>query len=77
MFKALYSGGRPQLYRLGILLGSEGIVAGECSCPVGGGGHCRKATVEIKVAELRGKKQRGLRRTCWRFGFDMHKKATI
>ena len=41
--RALCLGRRPQPYRLEILLDSEGIVAGDCSCPVGGGGHCKHA----------------------------------
>ena len=41
--KARCSGSRPQPYHVEVTLGSEGIVAGACSCPVGGGGHCKHA----------------------------------
>lgn len=41
--KALCSGSRSQPYRVEILLGPQGIVAGACSCPVGEGGRCKHA----------------------------------
>jgi uncharacterized Zn finger protein len=41
--KALCLGSQPQPYRVEILLDAQSIVAGECSCPVGGGGHCKHA----------------------------------
>ena len=31
----------PQPYRLRVAFGSEGIEEAHCSCPVGGGGHCK------------------------------------
>ncbi|MCP5101093.1 MAG: hypothetical protein GY943_36545 [Chloroflexi bacterium] len=34
-------GSLPQPYRIWIRLGAQGIEAGECSCPVGNGGHCK------------------------------------
>ncbi|MFO7918837.1 MAG: SWIM zinc finger domain-containing protein, partial [Anaerolineae bacterium] len=39
--KACCLGSMPTPYRLQVTLGSEGIVAGDCSCPVGAGGHCK------------------------------------
>jgi uncharacterized Zn finger protein len=41
--KALCSGSQPEPYRVEICLGLEGIMAGHCSCPVGGGGRCKHA----------------------------------
>ena len=41
--KARCLGSRPQPYHVEVTLGQEGIVAGECSCPVGRGGHCKHA----------------------------------
>lgn len=41
--KARCTGSRPQPYHVEITLGPEGILAGECSCPVGAGGHCKHA----------------------------------
>ena len=41
--KALCSGSQPEPYRVEIRLGLKGIVAGHCSCPVGGGGRCKHA----------------------------------
>ena len=39
--KARCLGSRPQPYHVEVTLGPEGVVAGECSCPVGGGGRCK------------------------------------
>lgn len=39
--KAQCWGSMPQPYRLWVQLGPDGIEAGECSCPVGDGGHCK------------------------------------
>ncbi len=39
--KARCQGSRPQPYRVEITLGPDGIASGECSCPVGAGGHCK------------------------------------
>lgn len=41
--KAQCYGSMPYPYRVWIQLGAEGIEAGECSCPVGPGGHCKHA----------------------------------
>jgi len=41
--KAHCAGSRPEPYRVQVTLGSKGVVAGECSCPVGAGGHCKHA----------------------------------
>lgn len=41
--KARCLGSRPQPYQVEVTLGSGGVVAGGCSCPVGGGGHCKHA----------------------------------
>ena len=41
--RALCSGSQPEPYRAEIRLGLKGIVAGHCSCPVGGGGRCKHA----------------------------------
>lgn len=42
-FKADCQGSRAQPYRVEITLGPDGIAGGGCSCPVGGGGHCKHA----------------------------------
>ena len=39
--KALCQGSRPQPYRLWVAGSDEGIKEAHCSCPVGGGGHCK------------------------------------
>jgi hypothetical protein len=39
--KAQCHGSMPHPYQVWIQLGAEGIEAGECSCPVGTGGHCK------------------------------------
>ena len=39
--KALCQGSMPQPYRLRVAFGAEGIEGADCSCPVGGGGHCK------------------------------------
>ena len=39
VLKAQCQGSRSQPYRVQITLGPDGIVSGDCSCPVGGGGH--------------------------------------
>ena len=39
--KALCQGSRPQPYRLWVAGSTEGIKEAHCSCPVGGGGHCK------------------------------------
>ncbi len=39
--EARCQGSRPQPYRVEITLGPDGITSGECSCPVGAGGHCK------------------------------------
>ena len=39
--KALCQGSRPQPYRLWVTGSAEGIKEAHCSCPVGGGGHCK------------------------------------
>ena len=41
--KARCLGSRPTPYYVEITLGQGGIVVGTCSCPVGGGGHCKHA----------------------------------
>ena len=41
--KARCLGSRPGPYYVEVTLGREGIVSGDCSCPVGGGGHCKHA----------------------------------
>ena len=43
MLKALCQGSRSQPYRVQVTLEPKGIVSGDCSCPVGGGGHCKHA----------------------------------
>ena len=39
--KACCQGSMPQPYRLRVAFGAEGIEEAHCSCPVGGGGHCK------------------------------------
>lgn len=39
--KALCQGTMPQPYRLRADLGPQGVTDADCSCPVGGGGHCK------------------------------------
>ncbi len=39
--RACCQGTMPQPYRLRVAFGSEGIEEAHCSCPVGGGGHCK------------------------------------
>ena len=41
--KAQCQGSRAQPYRVQITLGPKGIASGDCSCPVGGSGHCKHA----------------------------------
>jgi len=41
--KARCLGSRPEPYYVEITLGPGGIAHGECSCPVGAGGHCKHA----------------------------------
>jgi len=41
--KASCLGSRTDAYRVEILLGSQGIISADCSCPVGLGGHCKHA----------------------------------
>jgi len=41
--KARCLGSRPTPYYVEVTLGQGSIVAGTCSCPVGGGGHCKHA----------------------------------
>ena len=41
--KARCLGSRPGAYHVEVILGQQGIVSGNCSCPVGGGGHCKHA----------------------------------
>lgn len=41
--KARCAGSRPQPYHVEISLSINGILLGECSCPVGSGGHCKHA----------------------------------
>lgn len=43
ILKAKCWGSMPHPYHLWVKLGEGGIEAGECSCPVGGGGHCKHA----------------------------------
>jgi uncharacterized Zn finger protein len=43
VLKAQCQGSRSQPYRVQITLGPKGIVSGDCSCPVGGGSHCKHA----------------------------------
>jgi len=39
--KAWCQGSRPQPYHLWVTCGTTGIKEADCSCPVGGGGHCK------------------------------------
>lgn len=39
--KARCLGSMPDPYRLQVTLGKEGMMMGDCSCPVGAGGHCK------------------------------------
>jgi uncharacterized Zn finger protein len=39
--KAQCQGSRSAPYHVEVTLGASGIVSGACSCPVGGGGHCK------------------------------------
>ena len=39
--KAQCQGSQIQPYHVQVTLGATGIVAGYCSCPVGGGGNCK------------------------------------
>ena len=39
--KARCQGSMPHPYRLRVAFDAEGIEAADCSCPVGGGGHCK------------------------------------
>jgi len=41
--KARCLGSHPAAYHVEVTLGQQGIVSGTCSCPVGGGGHCKHA----------------------------------
>jgi uncharacterized Zn finger protein len=41
--KARCLGSQPQPYYVEVALGPEGIAFGDCSCPVGAGGHCKHA----------------------------------
>ena len=41
--KARCLGSRPGAYHVEVTLGQQGIISGNCSCPVGGGGHCKHA----------------------------------
>jgi uncharacterized Zn finger protein len=41
--KAHCQGSRSQPYRVQITLGPKGMASGNCSCPVGGSGHCKHA----------------------------------
>jgi uncharacterized Zn finger protein len=41
--KARCIGSRARPYQVEVTLGPEGIVVGDCSCPVGRGGHCKHA----------------------------------
>jgi SWIM zinc finger len=41
--KARVRGTAPRPYRVEVSLNDHGIAAGECSCPVGAGGHCKHA----------------------------------
>lgn len=41
--KARCLGSGPAPYHVEVTLGREGIVSGECSCPVGAGGYCKHA----------------------------------
>lgn len=39
--KAQCQGSRPAPYRVSVTLNEDGIAAGQCSCPIGAGGHCK------------------------------------
>ena len=39
--KAFCQGTMPQPYRLQVDFGPQGVIEADCSCPVGGGGHCK------------------------------------
>ena len=41
VLKAKCWGSMPHPYHVWVQLGADSIVAGECSCPVGSGGHCK------------------------------------
>jgi uncharacterized Zn finger protein len=41
--RARCTGSRPQPYHVAIDLGPQGILSGECSCPVGSSGHRKHA----------------------------------
>jgi len=41
MLKAQCQGSRSQPYRVQVTLEPKRIASGDCSCPVGGGGHCK------------------------------------
>ncbi len=41
--RARCTGSRPQPYHIKISLDPKGIIRGDCSCPVGTGGHCKHA----------------------------------
>jgi uncharacterized Zn finger protein len=43
ILKAQCQGSHAQSYRVEITLGPQRIAGGSCSCPVGGGGHCKHA----------------------------------
>src|SRR5262249_1594883 len=39
--KGRVQGSRDEAYPVEVTLGGQGIAEAECSCPVGGGGHCK------------------------------------
>jgi uncharacterized Zn finger protein len=39
--KARCQGSRDEAYRVEVTLGDKGVAEADCSCPVGGGGHCK------------------------------------
>ncbi len=41
--KGRCQGSMPEPYRIEIILGPSGIIQGNCSCPIGGGGYCKHA----------------------------------
>ncbi len=43
ILKAFCSGSRPEPYRVELVVNSQGIVSGDCTCPVGMGGYCKHA----------------------------------
>jgi uncharacterized Zn finger protein len=47
LLKARCIGSRPDPYRVQIMLGPTWIVAADCSCPVGEGGHCKHAVARL------------------------------